>query len=146
MTKSTVGLLAAGLLLGSCDSSSAPASRAESAECFRLGGTPGWSFGGEGDVLCLDETRFVILLSDGTWDGWDVRWERFADHRRAHVRNVSAVFWDVKTDGHGGWLQADGRPRVPLLPIAAAEADAAQQRLKTADTAECAAALRACFD
>jgi hypothetical protein len=125
---------------------SAASPKVEPAECFRLGGPPGWFYGTKGDVLCFDARRFVVLLRDGTWDGWDVRWESAASRRRAHVQLRSSVFWDVGTDVGDAFLEPDGRGKIPLLPLSADDAAAAKKHLEQADTTSCSTRLRACFD
>jgi hypothetical protein len=127
--------------------------RAGTPGCWYLDAAPGWAIGASGDVLCMQEKRFVLLLADGRWDGWPIRWETVAGARRAIVTGTPAVdrfdvHWDVRADPAGGLgLELSGGRRVHLSPLATEARSRARSRLgEIADVAADCKRVRACWD
>src|SRR5580692_11092405 len=127
--------VATSLLLFAAVVSGCARGRQEAVRCYRLDEAPGWAFGAKGDVLCLDAAHFVVLLSDGSWDGWPVRWGSNAldaGARRALATGSAAleradIHWDLGSDSAGKpWLERPGGLRVPLTALDGQEAEVAR--------------------
>jgi hypothetical protein len=100
----------------------------------------------------MEPQRFVVLLADGTWDGWRVRWAPSGDAQRAiavdapHVEEMD-IHWDVRVDPSGGrTLERPGGYRIRLSALTSEAMTVAQTRLaKVGDVfADCERA-RGCF-
>jgi hypothetical protein len=127
--------------------------RAGAPGCWYLDEAPGWAFGASGDVLCMQEKRFVLLLADGTWDGWAVRWQDVAGAHRAIATGTLAVdkldiHWDVRADPAGGLgLERQGGKRVHLSALSADARSAARSRLgKIGDVMADCKRVRDCWE
>jgi hypothetical protein len=101
----------------------------------------------------MERQRFVVLLADGTWDGWLVRWVPTPDARRAVAVGSPAIerldiHWDVRDDPSGGvTLERPGGGRTHLSKLSPDAMTIAQTRLSNvADVlADCERA-RDCLD
>jgi hypothetical protein len=100
----------------------------------------------------MQPQRFAVLLEDGTWDGWRVRWTPIADGERATAVGTSRVesldiHWDVHVAPSGGRvLERPGGYRIRLSALSPETATNASRRLaEIGDVfAECERA-RGCF-
>jgi hypothetical protein len=108
----------------------------------------------------MQHERFVVLLADGTWDGWPVRWGSGTGHDGGDpgVQQATAlggagvealdIHWDLRPEPAGGLtLERPGGRRVRLSALPLEAKAATQARLaKVGDVmADCRRARR-CFE
>lgn len=159
MTLHRLALLLAACLAPACSADGCASSddstdaRGGALGCFRLDDAPGWAYGAAGDVLCMQRERFVVLLADGTWDGWPVRWEKQGDVQRATALGGAKVeglgiHWDVRPDPAGSLsLERPSGARVRLSPLPADAKATVQARLaKVGDVMADCHRVRRCWD
>jgi len=125
----------------------------EAPGCWSFAESPGWAIGTTGDVLCMQRQRFVLLLADGTWDGWQVRWTSEAGVRRASVTGSELIehadiHWDVRGEPAGGMtIERPGGRKVRMAALSAEAKSAARSRLaQIGDVMADCKRLRHCWD
>jgi hypothetical protein len=118
--------------------------------CYRLGADTKSAYGNQGDMLCVEAQSLIVLMTNGGWDGWHVRWENSGNEHKAVADETPSVeklnvVCELGKGPNGLWFKTPKGLEVPLTFVGGPEAESAKARVKAVgDVSAPCRALRAC--